>query len=358
MINKIRAVIIILVSIMTTGGKEQPFVLKESTAQADLFLSEPDSSTQMTPIMDLVGGTYYGFPGGLYAGSDQIPSDHNADGVKIANTVVPLNKIGAVDYITGKIILLSIGMSNTASEFCSESGAPPCTDGSFIIAAMKDSTVDSKYLAIINGATPGKGADSWTLSNSYAYNEVRDLRLAPAGLTEMQVEVVWLKVVNDNPVISLPNTHADAQQLVRQYGNIVRSLKKRYKNIKMVFFSSRIYGGYATTTLSPEPYAYESGFAVKWTIDAQINQMRYGTMDARAGNLNYTTVAPWIAWGPYLWADGLNPRSDGLIWAQPDFESDGTHPSLSGRTKVVSMLFSFFKASKQTRCWFLSAHPC
>jgi hypothetical protein len=72
--------------------------------------------------------------------------------------------------------------------------------------------------------------------------------------------------------------------------------------------------------LNPEPYAYDSGLAVKWLIEAQIRQMQTpdGHIDDRAGNLNYHTVAPWLAWGPYLWADGLNPRSDGLVWKPND----------------------------------------
>src|ERR671936_402607 len=47
---------------------------------------------------------------------------------------------------------------------------------------------------------------------------------------------------------------------------IVAILRARYPNLKLVYVSSRTYGGYATTPLNPEPYAYDSGFAVKWLV--------------------------------------------------------------------------------------------
>jgi hypothetical protein len=68
--------------------------------------------------------------------------------------------------------------------------------------------------------------------------------------------------------------------------------------------------------------------------------------------LNDNTVAPWVAWGPYLWADGTTPRSDGLIWQRSDFRSDGTHPSPAGIAKVGTALLTFFLDSPFTRCWF------
>ena len=77
---------------------------------------------------------------------------------------------------------------------------------------------------------------------------------------------------------------------------------------------SRVYTGFATTHLDPEPFAYESGFAVKWVIEAQINQRRTGRIDPIAGDL--ITNAPFIAWGPYLWgADSQNPPgSQAITW--------------------------------------------
>lgn len=60
-------------------------------------------------------------------------------------------------------------------------------------------------------------------------------------------------------------------------------------------------------------------------------------------------------WGPYLWADGLTPRSDGLIWNCSDLNADGTHPSASGVNKVSDLLMAYFTQSPYSRPWFLAA---
>ncbi len=142
----------------------------------------------------------------------------------------------------------------------------------------------------------------------------------------------------------------------------MRALRSRYPNLRLVFLSSRVYGGHVRfTDRIKEPYSYEHGFAMKWLIQAQIDQMAGGgtIVDGRAGDLNYNTVAPWIAWGPYLWADGINPRSDGLSWSRLDFSSsDGSHLSPSGITKAADLLVAFFKTSPQARCWFVKGGTC
>lgn len=128
-----------------------------------------------------------------------------------------------------------------------------------------------------------------------------------------------------------------------------------------MYVSNRAFGGYATTPENPEPYAYETGFAVKWLIDAQIRQRRSGgqSVDAIAGDLSYGSAAPWLSWGPDLWANGLMPRRDGLMWQRSDFKSDGTHPSVeSGVPKVGALLLGFFSEFPATRCWFLAGQSC
>jgi hypothetical protein len=307
------------------------------------------------PLIDMGQRMYEGFAGGLYPGGNTPPAEHASAGLARARLVQPLDANGDPDA-AGKYVLLSIGMSNTTQEFCSQSSGPPCDAWTFMGLAAADPQVNHSSLAIVNGASGGQDAPTWEAPDDANYDRVRDTRLAPLGLSERQVQVVWIKEARARPTVALPAADADAYQLEHDLANVLRAVKVRYPNVLQVFLSSRTYAGYATSSLNPEPYAYESGFSVKWLIEAQIAQAATGVVsDARIGNLGYDTVAPWAAWGPYLWADGQTPRSDGLTWSASDFQSDGTHPSRSGEEKVGRMLLAFFKTSPFTRCWFLAA---
>ena len=66
--------------------------------------------------------------------------------------------------------------------------------------------------------------------------------------------------------------------------------------------------------------------------------------------------APWLSWGPYLWANGDRPRSDGFAFAYDDFrENDRMHHSAAGMQKMGAQLLNFFKNDATTKSWFLKA---
>lgn len=328
-------------------------LLTALTTSVTLALTTPS----FTPLNDLGAGLYNDqFQGGLYpGGSNVMPFTHHAAGRATARHIWPRDVAGNPD-LDGSYALLSIGMSNTTQEFCSGNSQVGCAAYSFMGQAAVHPVVNTESLVIVNGAKGGKSAAFWDSPDDEDYDRVRDQVLSAEGLTEQQVAAAWVKVANPRPEASLPEATADAYLLVEQMGNIARALKTRYPNIQQAYYSSRIYAGYATTMKNPEPYAYESGFAVKWLIEAQINQMNGGGIDPIAGNLNYLDgTAPWLAWGPYMWADGLNPRSDGLTWEPGNFNNDGTHPSETGREKVGVQLLNFFLSDPHSQSWFLSA---
>jgi hypothetical protein len=208
--------------------------------------------------------------------------------------------------------------------------------------ADTDRTKNSK-LTIVDGAQGGQTA-AIISSPSASFWTVVDQRLTAAGVTSKQVQVVWIKEADANPTQPFP-THAKTLQL--ELEAIARIMKLRYPNTRLAYCSSRTYAGYATSTLNPEPFAYESAFSVKWMIEKQISG---DTLLAYAG---LAVRSPWLAWGPYLWTDGTTPRADGLVWNAVNTQADGTHPSASGSLKVASLLLSFFKSDPTTALWFL-----
>jgi hypothetical protein len=281
------------------------------------------TSTGYTPLNDLGTGTYQGYEGGLYPfGSNSPPLDYKWMGRAHSRNVVPLNANGQPDPANGKIVLLSIGMSNTTQEF-----------STFKSMADADAQKNPK-LTIVDGAQGGQ--DAQVIRNPNAqYWTIIDQRLTTAGVTPNQVEAAWLKEAIAGENRQFP---VDAQGLRDALRDIVGIMQSRYPNLQVIYLSSRIYAGYASTTLNPEPYSYQSAFAVKWLIE------EHSLGDGSGA---------WLAWGPYLWADGLNPRSDGFIWQCSDLADDGTHPSTSGRQKVATMLLNFLKTNEMAKVWFL-----
>ena len=298
---------------------------------SNLFASDcSKTSTGFKPLTAPFFGTYQGTPGGLYpGGTNHRPDAHEAAGRALLSQIQPRNGSGQPDSQNGRIVLLSIGMSNATQEF-----------SGFQALANRDREKSSK-LAIVDGAQGGWSADRIVADPNTYWSGVEQ-RLTAAGASDSQVQAAWLKNADASPTGDFP---ASAQKLQSELKTIVQMAKARFPNLALLYFSSRIYAGYATTNLNPEPYAYESGFSVKWLIEAQIN----GDPD-----LSYSAgKAPWLAWGPYLWADGLNARTDGLTWACADLQDDGTHPSMSGVLKVAGMLLNFFKSDSTTRPWFV-----
>jgi hypothetical protein len=152
----------------------------------------------------------------------------------------------------------------------------------------------------------------------------------------------------DNPVRQpFPKS---AESLLADLRKIVQVLPKEFPNLKLCYVSSRSYGGWALREGNREPFSYETGFAVKWLIEEQLQGEAPLNFDAAKGEAK----APWLSWGPYLWANGDRPRKDGFVFTLDDFrENDRMHHSAQGMQKMGRQLLDFFKTDTTTKTWFV-----
>lgn len=336
------------------------------------------------PLNDLGTGTYLSFEGGLYEnGTNVVPADHDADGQTFASQIQPLDVNGNPSP-TGRVILLSEGMSNALIEF-----------SSFAAIANHSKAVNHKTMVIWDGAAsnqvacywyPSDGSPACSPTTENEYDRIT-AGMAKVGFSNLQVQSMWIDNANgrlhpqnrgcqpqgtlcvslcDPTVAGCMNSEDKTNALneEEEFGNTLRAAKARFPNLQQAFFSGRVYAGYAvgaTGDVDPEPFAFETAFAIQWLIEAQINQIRTGVIDPVAGDLSYA-AAPWVAWGPYFWADGPNPRSDGLVWCygqtgapcngESDFSSPGLHLNSTGAKKTANLLLNFFSTSPYTSAWF------
>jgi Cu/Ag efflux protein CusF len=297
-------------------------------------------SSGLKPLTELGSGEYQGFVGGLYpGGKNERPAAHEAAGTALAKQVRPLDLDGkpAPD---GKIVLLSVGMSNTGQ---ASNGLQKA------IAAASDVNPLVRFVSGAVGGMTAFAIQDPETGSGIKYWATVDQRLKEAGVSRAQVQAIWIKEADAGPSEGFPGY---AQKLRGELTRVVQLLPSRFPNLRLVYLSSRTYGGYAKTPLNPEPYAYESGFAVRWLIEDQIKGSAGMNFDAKKGDVR----APWLSWGPYLWANGAKKRADGFHYDEKDFTAnDGTHLSESGVRKVGQALLEFFRTDTTTRPWFTKA---
>ena len=303
----------------------------------------------LTPLPDMGFGAYRGYPGGLYPnGANNPPPEHLEAGLDIAlNKIAPLNASGNVDTNNGKIVLISVGMSNTTHEFASGDRNTLDTTRAFKYRADVDPSKNPQ-LIIVDGAQGGQDALQWTNPGASTWNNVRS-RLNQAGVNSNQVQVCWVKQ-SLKDITQYGAFPANALVLQDALEQIVRNLKTLFPNIKLVYVSSRTRAyTVSPSATNPEPTSWETGFATKWMVERQIG----GAPDLNFDPARGAVRAPLLLWGPYLWVDGTVPRSDRLLWECNDLVSDLTHPSSNGVYKVASQLLAFFKTDPTATPWFL-----
>lgn len=292
-------------------------------------------SVGYTPLTEMSAtDKHFGEEGGLYGGGkNDPPAAHQQAAQEAVEQITPLDPQGKSSK-DGKIVFVCLGMSNTGGEFFR------------FQEKMDKDPAKPAHLVLVNCCWSA-GASSWAKDGgtwTRALEQLEKANVAPA-----QVQVAWIK--HAEPVRGPEKDRLDhAKQLHADLVTSLQLAKRKFPNLKVAYLSSRTYGGYAINGVrltNPEPFAYESAFAVRWTIQEQIKGDAALNYDAKQGKV----VAPVLLWGPYLWADGTTSRKDGLTWERADYSKDGLHPDASGQQKVVEQLMKFFKNDPTAKPW-------
>src|SRR6185436_7252773 len=93
---------------------------------------------------------------------------------------------------------------------------------------------------LVDGAQGGMTAARIKDTTSSQFWTVVDQRLKAAGATREQVQVAWIKQADAGPSSGFPKYAETLRDELRQ---IVRAMRVRFPNLKLVYLSSRTYGG-------------------------------------------------------------------------------------------------------------------
>jgi hypothetical protein len=240
-------------------------------------------------------------------------------------------------------VLLSLGASGAEpafARFIQQAAADKATNPSLVLVNGAQGGISAFHVGQPSNTT--KGTKFWTTV---------DERLKKAGVTRQQVQAAWIEDMD-------PLTGPDeikkgfppyARTLEAEFAKIAQVVSERFPNVKLLYLTSHYYSGFSKGAAIQEPYAYETGFAVKWVIERQIGGDKELNYNPNRGAVK----APWLSWGPYTWANGSSKRADGLFYEEKDYVPDGIHLSDEGKEKVAQRLLQFFKTDSTCKGWFV-----
>jgi hypothetical protein len=213
------------------------------------------TSVGLKPLSEMTAADKYkDEEGGLYGGGrNEPPPEHEAAAKAALASIVPLDAEGkpAAD---GKIVLISISMSNATQEFS-------------VFKRIADADAEkSPRLTIVDCAQGGQAMAQWARPDARPWDEAMR-RLASADVSPNQVQIAWVKLANVGPSGELSQ---HGKKLYDDTLTVLQLARTKFPNLRVAYLGSRIYAGYARSRLNPEPYAYESAYVVRWLIRDQL----------------------------------------------------------------------------------------
>ena len=248
----------------------------------------------------------------------------------------PLDREGRA-AADGKIGVLSVGMSNTTQEF-----------SRFMQEAARDPQKPPRVF-FVDGAQGGQTGARWADAGAPLWTQV-DERLARAGVSAAQIQVAWMKQAEAGPA-RLGDFPKHTDVLRENLVTVLGHLKKRFPNLRLVYLSSRIYAGYATT--APQPGALRLRIRLRGApADSRADR---GT---RGPELRSRRRHREIAAAP-LGAVSLGRRHRCEHAGRADLRAGRLrarwHASRdTGRAKVARLLLDFLKTDVTAQPWFVA----
>ena len=313
-------------------------------SHAQLTLNCGNDNSGLIPLTDLGTGFYEGIQGGLYpGGSNTRPAVHQQKGIDISHTIEPLNDAGTVSYDNGQVLFIGMGGSNASNAY------------NMFIDTMKhyDWKGTSQCMNVKGLFYGGKDLHDMIDTTCTFYWDELQGRLFNRNDTWEQVQIVWILEQSE---LDTPDIAYYIDYVADQYTTLMHVMLDSMPNLKMVYLSGFHYTGYTHPEhelydFLVEPKGYWGNLAIKELIERQINGDPLLDFEGEG------RVAPYVNWGPYFWADGVNPRGgDFLTWPCEDYRDDDTgggfHLEEIGKYKEAKMLINFFETDTVASWWY------